>query len=80
MLREQNADITPEQEAYIIALQEAGERRQRALDAFNEATTTVNELVVGAHKVGVIPSVLARSARLSRQRIWQVIDAAKVPS
>lgn len=77
MLKEQNANITPEQEAYVIALQEAGERRQRALDAFNEATTTVNELVVGARNTGIGVSVLARNAKLTRARIYQLIDAAK---
>lgn len=69
--------MTPEQDAYLVALTEAAGRRKRAEDTYTEAVAAVQELIVGAHGVGLPPTPIARAAGISRQRVYQTIDKMK---
>lgn len=69
--------VNKEQEQYLVALQEAAARRERARTQYEESLVAVNELVVGAYATGLGGSVVARAAGISRQRAYQLLDKSR---
>ncbi len=63
-----------ERAAYLVALEEASERRERARVTYEEAAQVAQELLVAAHALdGISISALARAAKLSRTRVYQIL-------
>ena len=70
-------NLTKRQEQYLVALQEAAARRERARAAYEESMVAVSELIVGATEQGLGGTVVGRAAGLTRQRVDQILQAAK---
>lgn len=64
--------MNDEQVRLLLDLREAATKRDDAEVIYAAATEATRELVVRCLAADVAPSVVARTAGISRQRVWQL--------
>ena len=73
-------NLTPKQEAHVKALRDASEQRERARITYDEACATSRALLVGGLEAKIRVGLLAKAAKISRQRVYQIMEKEKVPA